>query len=228
MGVKKLKITPEYDFCSFCTNHAPPPFGMDVTPKRLKLLVYQRQPEAQVFRSPQQGKQQEEQKENVGKRSPALDEASADIERSARPASPTPPAEPSAPSAKLRKEVRKEVEKPAWRTVARRKPPATRKVDKNVLSARGGGGSKRKQTVDAGSAQPTTKPSSPEVPPSPSSDVEFHDAKDDGQLDEMDDAAGVALRVLLNELDLYRTERGGIVGIHRKTGENYGSGGGRT
>ena len=27
-GVKKPKITPEYDFCSFRTNHAPPSFGM--------------------------------------------------------------------------------------------------------------------------------------------------------------------------------------------------------
>ena len=27
-GVKKLKITVEYDFSSFCTNYAPPSFGM--------------------------------------------------------------------------------------------------------------------------------------------------------------------------------------------------------
>ena len=27
-GVKKLKITVEYDFSSFCTNHTHPPFGM--------------------------------------------------------------------------------------------------------------------------------------------------------------------------------------------------------
>ena len=66
------------------------------------------------------------------------------------------------------------------------------------------------------------------MPPSPSSDAEFHDAENDGPLDEMDDAAGVALLELLNALDLYRTKRGEIVGSHRQTGENYGSGGGRT
>ena len=30
-GVKKLKITVEYDFSSFCTNYAPPSFGVAAT-----------------------------------------------------------------------------------------------------------------------------------------------------------------------------------------------------
>ena len=39
-GVKKLKITVEYDFSSFCTNYAPPSFGMKKgTPARPRLCA---------------------------------------------------------------------------------------------------------------------------------------------------------------------------------------------
>ena len=116
---------------------------------RLESTVYLRQPEVQNFRSQQQGKSQEEKKENVPtQQSPAPDKTSVDVERSARPASPP----LDAPPAKLQKEAES-----TWTKVVRRKPPA--KVDKNVLSARGNGVKK------AGKKEAT--PSPPPAPASP-------------------------------------------------------------
>ena len=94
--------------------------------------------------------------------SPAPDEAEVDVVRSVRPASP-PPTPPA-------KKLQKEAPETAWSKVARRKLPAKRKVDKNVLSARGG----------LSSAPASAKPSPPSSDSSLSGEEQFDDAMEAG------------------------------------------------
>ena len=146
----------------------------------LEVSTYLKQPEpsARTFSEERKrGAVQQDEKEKVPTRSPALDEATVDGERSVRPASPP----PDRPAKKLQKEA---PSKSAWTKVVRREPAAARKVDKNLLSARGDGGQGREPLgADGDDAAQRKRKAKVLPPPNVSKDAMDDDSDADRPVD---------------------------------------------